>query len=389
MADSVRVLYVIGDLGRGGAQKQLHLLLKHMDRSAFAPVVVALAEGGHWAGPIRALDVPVIELPRRRSLEAGRLVALYRTVRRVAPTILQTMLFSDHAYGLLTGCLARTPILITSRRVDQYTEATSAVRRLSQVLWRRADATVCNAERSRQAAPAALAGRHVVIPNGIEPVTPTRGRAEVRRDLGIPEGALLVGGVGRLVPGKNQSLFIDVASEILRGRHDVRFVLVGGGPLETELRARIHRLALEKAVLLTGDRGDVADLMGAMDVFLLTSEREGMSNATMEAMSLGLPCVVTDAGGGEELVADGETGYVCARGDRQALAERVGRLLDDPQLRRRLGERGRNRIREEFSPERMASATQALYRRLLAARSPRFSGSTVDRAPSSVDGVVR
>ena len=225
MADSVRVLYVIGDLGRGGAQKQLHLLLKHMDRSAFAPVVVALAEGGHWAGPIRALDVPVIELPRRRSLEAGRLVALYRAVRRVAPTILQTMLFSDHVYGLLTGCLARTPILITSRRVDQYTEATSTVRRLSQVLWRRADATVCNAERSRQAAPAALAARHVVIPNGIEPVTPTRGRAEVRRDLGVPEGALLVGGVGRLVPGKNQSLFIDVASEILRGRHDVRFVL--------------------------------------------------------------------------------------------------------------------------------------------------------------------
>lgn len=389
MDDRVRVLYVVGDLGRGGAQKQLYLLLKHMDRRAFAPTVVTLAEGGLWTEPVRALGVPVVELTRRRSLELGRFFGLWRAVRRTAPAILQTLLFSDHAYGLLAGRLAGVPILVTSRRIDRYGEATSVLRKLSQLLWRWADATICNAERSRESAPPSLVARHTVIPNGIEPDLPTRTRGDVRRELGLSEDAIVVGGLGRLVAQKNQALWIDVAADVVRTRPETRFLLVGGGPLEAELRGQISRLGIEDAVILTGDRSDVADVMGAMDIFLLTSDREGMSNATMEAMSLGLPCVVTDAGGAGELIVDGQSGYVCRRGDRATLADRLGRLLDDPQLRRRLGSSARDRVHDLFSPERMARSTEALYRRLLSAKHPRAGAATVEAARTSADGVAR
>lgn len=363
-----KVLYVIGGLGRGGAEKQLYLLLKHLDRQAFAPAVVSLSIGGAWADPVRDLGVTLIELPRRRGRELGRLVAIYRIIRQIAPAILQTFLFSDNAYGLLAGRLARVQILIASRRIDQYGETRRLLRRLNQALGHWADAIICNAERSRQYAPPALAPRHVVIHNGTEPLIPKRSSAEVRQSLGLPVEGLVVGNIGRLVPAKNHRLFVEVAAEILRARADTVFLLVGSGPLETELRDRVRQLGLEGRVILTGERADVADLLGAMDLFLLTSDREGMSNAIMEAMIAGLPCVVTDAGGNEELVIHGESGYICPRADRTALVEHARRLLDDPELRWRFGANGRRRMERWFSAERMARATEALYTTLLSAR---------------------
>ena len=364
----VRLLFVIAGLGRAGAEKQLYLLLKHLDRDAFAPTVVSLSAGGAWVAPIRALGVPVTELPRRHSLEGQRLLGLYRQVRRSAPDILQTVLFPDLAYGLLAGRLARVPVLIASRRIDHYGDGRPVLRAVNRLLLPLADAVICNARRSLRYVPRALAARCAVIPNGVEPVIPARRRADVRHGLDLPADIPVVGTVGRLMPQKNHRLFLQVASDVLRSRPRAAFLLVGGGPLEAELRRQAGEPGLAGRVALTGERADVADLLGAMDVFLLTSEREGMSNALMEAMTLGLPCVATDAGGSAEVVAHGETGYVCPRGDRGSLAGHVGALLDDPGLRGRLGAAGRRRAVTGFAPDAMARATETLYRRLLDGR---------------------
>lgn len=365
----IKVLYVIAGLGRGGAEKQLYLLLKYLDHAAFAPTVVSLSEGGAWAAPLRELGVPVIELPRRRSFEAGRFLRLYNLVRKARPDILQTFLFSDSVYGLLAGRLARVPILVGSRRIDTYGDSRSGLRRVNLALTRWADAVICNAETSLAYVPPGLRARHVVIRNGIEAVPPSRARPAVREALGIPLDAPVVGGAGRLVAAKNHRRFVDVAATVLTERPDAFFLLAGGGPLYDDLQAYVRALGREGRVRLLGLRGDVPDLFGALDVFLLTSDREGLSNTTMEAMMAGLPCVVTDAGGNRELVQDGKTGFVCAGGRVTDMAARVRELLDDPALRRRLGDRGRARMETEFSPRAMADATAGLYRTLL--RAPR------------------
>lgn len=369
----IRVLYVIAGLTRGGAEKQLYLLLKYMDREMFTPAVVSLSAGGAWTDHIRQLGVTVIELPRLKSFELGRVLKLYRVIQREAPAILQTFLFSDNAYGLLAGRMARVPILIASRRIDQYGESRGVLKRLNRLFGQWTDAIICNAERSRGYAPPSQAFRHLVIRNGIEPLGASRPRAEVRRALNIPVDALVVGNIGRLVPGKNHRLFVEVAAEVLQTRQDTFFLLVGGGPLEPECRSEVRRLGLEHRVILTGEKEEIADLLGAMDIFLLTSDREGMSNATMEAMTAGLPCVVTDAGGNEELVIRGETGYVCPRGNKAGLVEGLHQLLDDPGLRQQFGANGRRRMQTEFSAESMAKSTQALYTNLLASKRRRFS----------------
>jgi glycosyltransferase involved in cell wall biosynthesis len=380
----VRVLFVISSLGRGGAEKQLYLLLKYLDRERFAPSVASLSTGGLWARRIRALGVPVTELPRRHGVELSRLGALHRLVRRDGPHVLQTFSPYDTAYGFPVGWVNRVPVLIASRRTesDLYPGLGWAAGRVSRLLSRWADAIICNSDQPRRRAPRGLLARHVVIHNGVEPLRPIRPRDDVRRALGLPETAPVVGSVGRLVTAKNYPLMIQVALDVLRTHPATTFLLVGGGEMETELRVRIRRAGLERNVWLMGERDDVTELMSAFDVFLLTSNREGLPNAVMEAMALGLPCVVTNAGGSAELVAHGETGYVCALGDQHGLAEGVGRLLDDPAARARLGANGRTRMASEFSPDRMATATGALYSRLLSGK----RAPAVSAAPGVVGG---
>jgi glycosyltransferase involved in cell wall biosynthesis len=369
MTDSgrLRILYVISGLTRGGAERQLYLLLKHLDRRHFEPAVVSLAGGGALAADIRALGVPLFELPRRGHADVRRLSRLCRVVSAFAPHVVQTFLLPDTLYGFIAGWLAAVPVLVTSRRTDQYGEFPLHMRALNRIVWRRADAVICNSRRAVDYLPARLAARHAVIHNGVEPLEARAEHGAVRRALGLPAGAPVVGTVGRVVTAKNHVRFVEVARAVLAERPDSRFVIVGGGPLEHEVRALIAAHGLEGRVLLTGERGDVGDLLRALDVFLLTSDREGLCNAVMEAMMSGLPCVVTDVGGNRELVADGETGFVCAP-TVPALAAATRRLLDDAPCRRRLGEAGRRRMEEHFSPAACARATEALYRRLLLAR---------------------
>jgi glycosyltransferase involved in cell wall biosynthesis len=357
-----RILYVTSSLGMGGAERQLYLLLKHMDRAAFAPTVVSLHEGGVLADPMRALGVEVVELPRRGRGDLSRLARLHRLMRRVRPDIVQTFLLADTVYGFAAARAARVPVLIASRRTDRYDTFPWHVRVANRVLWSWASAIITNSERGRELAPARLRERHVLIRNGVEPLPVRRARIDSREALGIAPDALVVGTVGRLVSAKNHRRFLDVAAAIVARRPHATFLIVGGGPLERELRAEANRRGLERCAHFAGERSDIGDLLYAMDVFLLTSDREGLCNAVMEAMDARLPCVVTDVGGNRELVEDDVTGYVCA--DTAALTDRVLRVLDDPLLRERLGHAGRARMRDEFSAERAARETEALYRRL-------------------------
>jgi glycosyltransferase involved in cell wall biosynthesis len=362
-----RVLYVISGLTRGGAERQLYLLLKHLDRREFDAAVVALARGGALAAPIRDLGVPVTELPRKGGLDLGRLSGLYEVATAFAPHIVQTFMLADTLYGFLAGRRAGVPVLITSRRTEQYHEFPPVARLLNRLVSGWADAVICNSRRAADHLPARLAARHVVIANGVEPLPVRRGRAAVRRALGLPPTALVVGTVGRVVAAKNHLRFVDVAGEVTRQRPDCIFMLVGNGPRQNDVRAHIDAWGLQGQVLLTGERADVGDLLAACDIFLLTSDREGLCNAVMEAMLSGLPCVVTDTGGNGELVRHGATGFVCPP-TAPALRDAVLRLLEDPALRHSFGTAGRSRMEEQFDPLGTARATEKLYRRLLSGK---------------------
>ena len=357
-----RIALVIESLGRGGAQRQLALLLAHLNRGEFEPVVVSLAGAGIWSPEIRGLDVPLVELPRRGG-PAARLLALTRTLRALRPDLVHTFLLYDNIYGTPAALLARAPRLVASRRYDPDAAERSPKHWLNRRLIYLADAVVCNTARAVRTAPRWPAPRHVLIPNAFAPVA-AMSREAARADIGLGRDDLVIGNVGRLVAVKNPGLFAAVAETVRRRYPAARFVWIGDGPLA-------GALANEPGVTVTGDRPNAAALLLAFDVFLVTSDREGMSNALMEAMGASLACVATNAGGNEELVIDGECGYVRGVRDVVALAQCVERFLADRDLGRSFGTNARRRMETEFTAPRMADRMQALYRQVVdAERSP-------------------
>jgi len=186
--------------------------------------------------------------------------------------------------------------------------------------------------------------------------------ASLRSALGISAGRVVIGSVGRIVPIKDYKTLLQATEILVRQGRDVQVLLVGSGPELPKLREEAAASPeLAGRILFLGASDGIPDLLNAMDVFVLPSISEGMSNTILEAMATGLPPVVTRAGGNPELVEDGRVGCLFNPGDVQALAGLLSRLADETVLRRRYGQAARQRAVEHFSLAVMMRHYRDLY----------------------------
>ena len=177
---------------------------------------------------------------------------------------------------------------------------------------------------------------------------------------GIPADAPLALAVGRLIEQKDHATLLHAFARVRSALPDAQLAILGSGPLEAETRALARELRLEDAVTLPG-RTDIRDWLARADVFVHTSRWEGFGIVLLEAMLAGLPVVATRVSAVPEVVADGRTGLLVEAGDVAGLAAALQELLADGERARALGEAGRHRARDEFSVERMADRTRAVY----------------------------
>ena len=194
-------------------------------------------------------------------------------------------------------------------------------------------------------------------------------RAAARAALDLPAEALVLGSVGRLVPVKDHATLLEAVALLKRDRVDATLVLSGDGPLRDALLARAAALGIQNQVRLLGHRKDVEVVLAALDVFVLSSVSEGLSNTILEAMATGLPVVATRVGGADELVRDGETGLLVAPGSPREMAAALGRFVTDRAARRTMGAAGRDRVEAEFALSTMVQRYEALYVDLAALKS--------------------
>jgi glycosyltransferase involved in cell wall biosynthesis len=187
----------------------------------------------------------------------------------------------------------------------------------------------------------------------------------VRRELGIPLGAPVIGTVANLKPHKGLSYLLRAATMVRNSLPNARFVIVGQGPLERELRTTAHDLGLDDAVIFTGFRDDVGRIVSDFDLFVLPSLHEGLSLALIEAMLLGKPAVVTSVGGLPEVVRDGEEGFLVPSADPEALAHQIISLVGDRTLLESFGRRARKRA-EVFQIGSAIARIESVYGELLA-----------------------
>jgi glycosyltransferase involved in cell wall biosynthesis len=364
----MRVLHVIEAMHLGGAES---MVIEHCRHARdFAPLVCALNRGGPALEQVQALGVPATLLAKAGGA-GGRAAAVRRLadlMRHERVTVVNGHNPVGSLYATAAATMARVPMVRTEHSLHyrgRHSGAYPAIEALGTWLARRV-VCVCDAVRESHARRLPWARqRFVTVRNGVSDAPPPRGRDEARRALGLDPDAPVALTVGSLTTQKAQHVLIDAFARIAAARPGAVVLIAGDGPLREALAAQARAAAPEGSVRFLGARGDVADLLAAADLFVLSSVREGLSITLLEAMRASRPIVATRIGGNGEAVSDGATGWLVPASDPPTLAAAIEAAFADPARARAFGVAGRARWVECFTAERMVRETEAVYRGVL------------------------
>jgi len=349
----------------GGTQRHLVEVLKFLDRGRFRPIVICAKSGGDLGAAIQALGVELVRLDLGERVISADMVRCVRATaalfRAREVDVVQCFQWRPALIGMAAARLAGRGRVVAGRRSAPVERGVRAV--LEDLVVRLADRVVVNAEALRPRG--AAAARTDVIPSGVDTdVFRPRpdARAAMRTRLGFGNDEPVIGTVGRLEARKGTATLIAAAARLAKkGLSDLRVVVVGDGPLRDELPALAARLGISGRVAMLGDRSDIPEILAALDIFVLPSRTEGMSNALLEAMATALPVVATAVGGNPEVVAAEMTGVLVPVDDSMAMADAVLRLLTTPTLAGELGGAARRHVEERYGARAMVRRLEAIY----------------------------
>lgn len=369
----IRVCHVIVGLDVGGAESMLKRLIESNPASLHETVVVSITSLGVIGESLRARGVYVHTLGMRSAfgipLVLWRLVRLIRAIR---PGIVQTWMYHADLLGGLAARLAGSCSVVWNVRSTAIPQGVLSVTywiiRLCAICsYFIPDRIICCANSAKTAHIKLRYALHkmTVISNGYDFSAfelHSDPRAKARRELGFVDGDMVIGVVGRFDPLKDFHNFVTAASYMAATRGDVKFLMVGR---ENEwsnitLRGWIESAGLVKSFHLVGQQTDVAYYLSVMDVFCLSSVNEAFPNVVVEAMAIGLPCVVTQAGDAADILGDDD--FVVPIKDSVSLADALLRMCDlDPVDRKMLGEKNAKKAREEYGIEKIRKKYEEVY----------------------------
>ncbi len=365
---ALKISIYIGQLDVGGAEGQVVLLARGLKGRGHD--VMLITEEGRTAALTPDLLDNLVLLPRRP--RRARLRALEAVLAVTRPDVLHCQLTAANLWGTVAGRRAGVPATIISfLSMDPWKRWYHLL--ADRYVARRADGIWCNSRRVAERYRRLLkpqASKFRVIYNGVDAARFDRARFAAARErtrvdeLRVPADAPVIINVGNLHPVKNHALLLRALAKVHAGLAAAErpyLVIVGAGPEQERIVAEAGRLGLLPFLRLLGPAREVERYLAAADVFALSSDAEGFSNALLEAMSSSLACVATDVGGNAEAL-DGGAGVVTPPGDADALAAAVADLITNGERRVALGAAARRRAVETFGLERMVAETEAWYR---------------------------
>jgi L-malate glycosyltransferase len=385
----IRLIKVVPTLLCGGTETQFMTLARSLDQDRFSVRFACLRKWGPFVSELAQLGIPLQEygVTTFRSWRALRQQARFsRDLRRDGIDIVHTYSFYGNVFAVPPGRIAARVVVASIR--DRGLYLTPMQQRVQRHVCRLADRVLVNAEAVKTwlVNDGFAASRITVIPNGID-TSRFHTQADpvaVRRSLAVPDDARLVAVVSRLHRLKGIEDFLDAAAMIAARHPDVRFLVIGEpSPVDNiayldELSQRAQRLGIGDRVIFTGLRADVPELLSAVNVSVMPSLNEALSNVLLESMAAGAAVVATDVGGTTEALRHDHNGLLIPPGNPVAMAAAIEQLLSNPPLARELGARARRAITDQFSLERMVAATANVYEDLLARKQHKLA------APRSV-----
>lgn len=375
------VAHIIYALGTGGLENGLVNIINRCPPSRYRHAIICLSDAQQFASRLNAPDVEVIELQKRPGHDLRMYWRLWRQLRRLRPAVVHTRnlaALETQALGLLMPGCKRVHgehgrdmhDLDGSNRKYQW------LRRVLSPLIHRFIAVSRDLSRWLVETVRIPEDKVTQIYNGVDTQRFAREAGEpCSPPTDMPEGfqrgedKVVLGTVGRLAAVKDQQLLLLALHRLVSERPELharlRLVIVGDGPEHAALNEQIDRLSLGGLVWLAGDREDIPGLLRSMDVFVLPSLGEGISNTLLEAMATGLPAIASSVGGNPELVQDGTTGLLFPAGDADALTRAFATLIDNPSRRHTMGRAAENHIRQTFDWQRTVESYLSLYDALL------------------------
>jgi glycosyltransferase involved in cell wall biosynthesis len=380
----IKVGYVLLSDQAGGAERQMLALAERLPRERFSPELIVRSPGSPFAERATRAGIRVRTAeaqagppsggPAGLAARAAKAMRLVRMVRSARYDVIDAWLYPADVAMALARPLTRGPLVISGRRnLDLHDRFGRLEGLVGAVARRQTDTVVANSAAAARHAVATQAvdpARLRIIRNGVEipdPISPDE-RAALRRELGAKPEDIVVGCMASYSPAKRLDLLIDAFGLVARDEPNARLELVGGGPLRSRLEAQVSALGLDGRVCLHGFEPEPERLYPAFDLVALSSDREGLPNALLEAGAAGRGIVSTAAGGADEIVIDGQTGLLVATNDVLALAAALGRLVRDRQLRDRLGLGARQHVAATFGMDRFVAEFASLYEERVAAR---------------------
>lgn len=327
-----QIVFVTGSMSRGGAERVISLLSDYYVKLGWrVSIVMLLHNKVQYALPP---EVEVLNFSNDRikaALDTPRLILKLRhLVKKRKPDVVAAFM-AQNCMVASAACRGLKTRLVVSERIDP--SAMGRGRLFEAVLndvYAKATVAVMQTKRAKAYFPQKVQENSVVIPNPIQ----VKAEALERRKHRIVTA-------GRLTPQKNQKMLIHAFSAIHKIHPEYILDIYGEGPLQETLQQQIDALGLTESVVLRGNVPNIHEQIADAELFVLPSNYEGLSNALMEALMMGLPCISTNCAGSDEVIRDGENGLLIPIGDQGALEKALERLITDPALATQLGRTAR------------------------------------------------
>jgi glycosyltransferase involved in cell wall biosynthesis len=365
------LLIVTTDSVIAGTERMILAYLRQHNGAKYCPYLVTLIGPGDLVRAAGDLGIPTEHLNIRSPFEAAW--KLRRIIRQIRPGLVHSYLFHTNILTRVLRPISPIPKLVcgmaTVYAPGAYPRWYYTAERYTHFLCDRVIA-VCEAGRESLIQITGIPREKVeVVPNGVDPDLFGLDRSAARKDIltecSLPADVCLLGIVAQLRPQKHHELLFRAMRALRDSKMSAHLLVVGDGTERGRLEQLRTELNLEKDITFAGYRTDVPRILAGLDVFVLPSSVEGSPVSVLEAMASGLPVIAGDAGGVRELVADGTTGILVPPMDLANLTEAILFLVSQPETRVKFGTAGRQRIEAEFTLDRMARRTEAVYDSLL------------------------
>jgi len=373
--------HVIYRLDVGGLENGLVNLINGLPQGRYRHAIICIKDYTDFRFRIRHPDVQYFALNKKEGNDLSIYLKLWSLFRRLRPALVHTRNLAA-LEAQLPAFLAAVPCRIhsehgrdvhdidgTNRRYQKLRRVFQTIIHLNIALSRDLEGYLLQKVGVRQ-------DKVLQIYNGVDTTRfalPNDGEQESAADFPFRDkGLVVIGTVGRMEPVKDQltltRAFVQLLESQPETRQYLRLVLVGDGSLREQARVILQQANSENLAWLPGSRGDIPEILRSLDLFVLPSLAEGVSNTILEAMASGLPVIATRVGGNSELVVEGETGLLVPAGDPSAMADAIGQYLRQQQMIAEHGASGRVRIEREFSIHSMLAKYQRVYDDILASR---------------------